>query len=83
MNEDDVRRMIAEHLTDKPRGLSQDTVQWLVRSAYEEGWRAGGGDPVVSHHADAPVGWRAALVGSDSRNTLLRNGMISGKDAYK
>ena len=83
MNEEDVRRVIAEHLTDKPRGLSQDTVQWLVRSAYEEGWRAGGGDPAVSHHAAAPVGWRAAWMCSESRNTLVRNGMISGKDAYK
>ena len=83
MNEEDIKRMIAEHLTDKTRGLSHDTVQWLVRSAYEEGWRAGGGDPAVSHHAEAPVGWRAAWMGSESRNTLMRNGMISGKDAYK
>ena len=81
LTEDDVRRIIAEHSAN--RGIQPETVQWLVRSAYEEGWRSGGGDPSTSHHAGPATGWRKAWLESSARGILVRNGMISGKDSYK
>lgn len=83
MTEDDVRRIIGETLTEQPRGLDPQSVQWLVRSAYEEGWREAGGDDAVSHHSQAPTGWRSAWMLSKARSILKRQGMITGEDSYK
>ncbi|MGZ7254024.1 hypothetical protein ACXWO5_10435, partial [Streptococcus pyogenes] len=78
-----VRRIIGETLTEQSRGLDPQSVQWLVRSAYEEGWREAGGDDAVSHHSEAPKGWRSSWMMSKSRSILKRQGMISGEDSYK
>lgn len=80
MTEEDVRRIIAESNKSK---IDPNAVQWLVRSAFEEAWRMAGGDPVSSHHAEEPKGWRIAWMNSDARRVLVRNGMISGEDSYK
>lgn len=80
LTEEDVRRIISESHAPK---IDPNAVQWLVRSAYEEAWRAAGGDPSQSHHADEPKGWRLAWLGSKVRSVLIRNGMISGEDSYK
>ena len=81
LTEEDVKRIIADQ--SQARTMTGDTVQWLVRSAYEEGWRAAGGDTTRSPHTESPKGWRLAWLASTVRDTLVRNGMISGKDSYK
>lgn len=86
MTEEDVKRIIAEHAFSprhEQRGLDPQTVQWLVRSAFEEAWRAAGGDPALSHHDATPIGWRLAWMQSNAREVLRRHGMISGQDTYK
>lgn len=83
MTEDDVRRIIGETLTERQQTIDPNTVQWLVRSAYEEGWREAGGDDSVSHHSQSPTGWRSAWMLSKARELLRRQGMISGEDSYK
>ena len=63
--------------------IDPNTFQWLVRSAYEAGWRDGGGDPAQSPSNTTPVGWRQAWLASQPRAFLLNNGFITGQDAYK
>lgn len=58
-------------------------MQWEMRSCYEESWRQAGGDPVDSHHTEAPVGWRLSWLNSKARAFLVTNGLISGKDAWR
>lgn len=79
---DDVRALIAEHLTER-NTIDPQSVQWMVRSAYEEGWRQAGGDPAVSHHSEAAVGWRAAWMQSKARSILIRQGLITGGESWK
>lgn len=83
MTEEDVKRIIAEQMAGKAPALDNNTAQWLVRSAFEAGWRAGGGDPVRSDYRDEPVGWRIAWLESEPRAILVRKGMISGSEAWK
>lgn len=82
LTEDDVRSLIAEHLTERNR-IDPESVQWLVRSAYEEGWRDGGGDPAISEHDAPAIGWRAAWISSKARSLLVRQGFITGGDSWK
>lgn len=58
-------------------------LQFEVRRAFEEGWRAAGGDPVRSPSFDQPVGWRMAWIGSSARKFLIENGIITGKVTWK
>lgn len=81
LTEEDVKRIIAENT--KPSNINPDVVQWLVRSSFEEGWRAAGGSQERSPHDQEPRGWRLAWMNSKARDVLVRNGMISGKDAWK
>ena len=83
MTEEDVKRIIAEHLVPPRHNAEPALVQWLVRAAYEEGWRAGGGDDTHSSHLDEPVGWRLAWLGSSARGVLIRNKLIDGRDVWK
>lgn len=83
MTEDDIRRIVAETLTERQPSLDPQSVQWLVRNAYEEGWREAGGDDSVSHHSQPAVGWRSAWMLSKARSILKRQGMITGEDSYK
>lgn len=84
MTEEDIKRIIDEKLSvERAKGFDPQRVQWLVRSAFEEAWRAAGGDPAQSPHDAEPVGWRAAWMRSTARNILVRNGIISGQDSYR
>ena len=84
LTEDDVRRILDERLAQSQQSqINPETVQWLVRSAFEEAWRLAGGDPSPSPHDEPPAGWRLAWMNSQARNVLVRNGMISGEDSYK
>lgn len=84
MTEEDIKRIIDEKLAEnKQQGFAPQKVQWLVRAAFEEAWRAAGGDPAKSPHDAEPVGWRAAWMKSTARNILVRNGIISGQDTYR
>lgn len=84
LTEEDVHRIMDERLAAAQQSqINPETVQWLVRSAFEEAWRLAGGDPVASPHDEPPAGWRAAWMNSQARNVLVRNGMISGEDSYK
>lgn len=58
-------------------------LQWEVRRAFEEGWRAAGGNPEQSPHYEQPRGWRLAWLNSKSRAFLVVNNLISGQDGYK
>ena len=78
MTPEEVRAMIQEEL-----GQKNETIQWIVRSAFEEGWRLGGGSPERSPHYEQPKGWRLAWMNSQARNILVRNGMISGSEEWK
>lgn len=51
-------------------------MQYEIRAAYEEAWRAAGGDPVQSPHTQEPKGWRLAWMGSRARKFLINNGII-------
>lgn len=84
LTEEDVHRIMDERIAQSqgPQ-INPETVQWLVRSAFEEAWRLAGGDPISSQHDEPAVGWRAAWLNSQSRDVLVRNGMISGGDSYK
>ena len=84
LTEEDVHRIMDERIAQAQQSqINPETVQWLVRSAFEEAWRMAGGDPALSPHDAPPVGWRAAWMDSIARNVLVRNGMISGEDSYK
>lgn len=78
MTPEAVKAMIQEEL-----GQKNETIQWIVRSAFEEGWRLGSGSTERSLHYEEPKGWRLAWMSSQARNILVRNGMISGEDDYK
>ncbi len=58
-------------------------LQFEIRAAYEEGWRAAGGDPVRSPSAQEPVGWRLAWMNSKARAFLVANGINTGKVHWK
>lgn len=58
-------------------------LQFLARAAFEQGWRAGGGDPVSSPFKEPAVGWRLAWLKSEARAFLVENGLINGDDTWK
>ena len=58
-------------------------LQYEIRSAFEEGWRAAGGNPIRSPSEKSPVGWRLAWIGSKARAFLVANGIITGKVTWK
>lgn len=82
MTEEDIKRAEGSY---QPRTMTVDPeiVQWFMRSSYEEGWRDAGGDPIRSHHADEPKGWRLGWLNSKTREALIRQGLISGQDSYR
>lgn len=78
MTEEDVKRLIGDALNGQ-RGQ----VQWMVRAAYEEGWRDAGGSNEKSRHDEPARGWRKAWLESSARNMLVRNGLISGDESWR
>lgn len=78
MTPEEVKAMIQEELDQK-----NETIQWMVRSAFEEGFRSGSGSTERSPHYEPPKGWRHAWMNSQARNILVRNGMVTGEDEYK
>lgn len=58
-------------------------LQWEIRRAFEEGWRAAGGDPVRSTHIEEPKGWRLAWMNSSAREFLVANGINTGRVDWK
>lgn len=58
-------------------------LQNKARQAFEEGWRAAGGDSVRSPYKEPPRGWRKAWMQCETRKWLVENGVISGKDTWK
>ena len=58
-------------------------LQYEIRAAFEEGWRAAGGDPVRSPHNQGPVGWRLAWINSSARKFLVANGINTGRVRWK
>lgn len=83
MTPDEVKQLIQGELGTTNRALTADFVQWLARSAFEAGWRAGGGDPVESPHTETARGWRSAWLSSEPRSILVRNGIISGSEGWR
>lgn len=53
------------------------------RAAFEEGWRAAGGDPIRSPAEQEPVGWRLAWINSAARRFLVANGINTGRVKWK
>ena len=58
-------------------------LQWEIRNAFEEGWRAAGGDPIRSPHDQTPRGWRLAWLNSHARQFLVANGITTNKVTWK
>ena len=58
-------------------------IQWEIRRAFEEGWRAAGGDPVRSPAEQEPKGWRLAWMSSKAREFLVANGINTGRVNFK
>lgn len=58
-------------------------LQYEVRAAFEEGWKAAGGDPVRSPHMEEPKGWRLAWVNSRARKFLVANGINTSRVSWK
>lgn len=58
-------------------------LQYQVRAAYEEGWRAAGGDPIRSAHMEEPKGWRLAWLHSKAREFLVDNGINTSRVTWK
>ena len=82
--------MSDEYYTHEPQSrinYERDPVfqrlQWEIRNAFEEGWRAAGGDPIRSPHDQPPVGWRMAWLNSRARKFLVANGITPNKVTYK
>lgn len=58
-------------------------MQHKLRAAFEEGWRAAGGDPVQSPWNQEPRGWRAAWIKSETRQWLVAAGILSGEETWR
>ena len=58
-------------------------LQYEIRAAFEEGWRAAGGDPIRSPAEQEPVGWRLAWINSAARRFLVANGVNTGRVKWK
>ena len=58
-------------------------LQYEVRRAFEEGWRAAGGYPIASPHNKEPGGWREAWLKSSCRAFLVVNGINTGRVTWK
>lgn len=80
MTPEEVKAMIQEELGQR---IDPNTVQWLARSAFEEGYRLGSGSTERSPHYEEPKGWRLSWMNSQARNILVRNGMLSGSEEWK
>ena len=63
--------------------VNMDTVQWLVRSAYEEGYRAADGQRGKSKLNPKKGKWFDSWFFSNARSKLIQNGVISGEDDYR
>ena len=71
------------HKLDYERDPVFQRLQFEIRAAYEEGWRAAGGDPIRSPAEKEPVGWRAAWMESSARRFLVANGINTGRVIWK
>lgn len=58
-------------------------LQYEIRAAFEEGWRAAGGDPIRSPADQVAVGWRRAWIESTARAFLVANGINPGNVTWK
>lgn len=58
-------------------------LQYEIRAAFEEGWRAAGGDPIRSPAGQVAVGWRRAWIESTARAFLVANGINPGNVSWK
>ena len=67
----------------KTTKVNTDIVQWLIRSAYEEGYNAAASDRGVSDIRPQKGKWFDTWVNSTSRKMLIANGVISGEDEYR
>lgn len=83
MTPEEIKELIRKEMAQESRALQPEFVQWIARAAFEAGWRAGGGDPVESHHSEEAKGWRAAWMESAQRDVLVRQGIISGQDRWR
>lgn len=63
--------------------VNTDIVQWLIRSAYEEGYNAASNERGVSDINPQKGKWFDTWVNSTSRKMLIANGVISGEDDYR
>lgn len=67
----------------KTTKVSTDIVQWAVRNAFEEGYRAAVGDRGVSIINAEKGKWFDAWARSKSREMLVLNGIIDEEVTYK
>lgn len=63
--------------------VNTDIVQWLIRSAYEEGYNAATSDRGVSGINPSKGKWFDLWHNSQARKMLIANGVISGDDYYR
>lgn len=68
---------------NKVTKVNTDVVQWAVRSAYEEGYRAACGERGVSRFNPDKGQWFDHWITSKTRAMLIENGVISGEEGYK
>lgn len=60
-----------------------NVAQYLMRQAFEEGFRAAGGSRGVSNINPDKGAWFDKWITSKTRAMLVANGVISGQEGYK
>ena len=63
--------------------VNVQVMQWAVRNAYEEGYRAAGGDRGASDMNPEKGKWFDLWVNSRARKLLIQNGIISGMEDFR
>ena len=82
INQDDIDDMRPDYLNDPVF----QRLQWEVRSAFEQGFRAGAksyGGKVPNALFGGEPAWRPYWLESRARAFLLANGLIAGDEGFK
>lgn len=72
-----------QQVTHTEISIQPSFVQWLVRYAFESGWRAAGGDQSQAQHPEGTAVWTEEWLKSEPRALLVRQGILSGGDAWR
>lgn len=63
--------------------VNTDVVQWVVRNAFEQGFRASNPYPLKSQVNPNYDAWFDAWLKSDARAMLVANGIIGEEDGFR